>query len=294
VDWGFDLNHSEFVGAYDSRQYNVCTQGPITPNPTYSYHGAGSVGLIAARQNQEGIQGVAYGSKVLPIEASCTNDDFDSCDECWKIDNPWATGIAQAMSWFHRGPAVLLVEAETCCGGNIEGSLAVHAAIRQAVNAGIVVVVPAGNGNQDAACSDAGTTITTTGSILVGATSTATSNELTTESNYGSAIVVSAPGESDLTCGVGRYAKPCSAADPTRTYTRDYGGTSGASAVVAGVVALMLEKDPSLTPAQIVTKLKNTGTTIGGSKVGGVFLNAAGAIAAVDPGCRQGQQGLPH
>lgn len=41
-----------------------------------------------------------------------------------------------------------------------------------------------------------------------------------------------------------------------------FSGTSAASPQVAGVVALMLEKDPTLTPADVKTILKNTATDV--------------------------------
>jgi subtilisin family serine protease len=286
VDWGFAATHDELSHAYDAtRIANVCDGTHQIVENAYTYHGAGSVGLIAAFENGQGIQGVAMQTSIWPIEASCVSDDFDSCDECWEVGNPWATGIAQVMTWSAAGqPRVILLEVETCCGGNYEGSIAVNAAVRSAIAAGIVVVIPAGNGNHDAGCDDQGGTIQDTGAIVVGATSPAAGNPLTVESNWGTRIVVSAPGEHLLTCGKGQSGVACNTgAVPSKAYTVDYGGTSGAAAIVAGVVALMLQKDPTLTPAQVRAKLTATGTPIGGTKSGGVFLDAGAAVAAASP-----------
>ena len=179
---------------------------------------------------------------------------------------------------------VLLLEAQTCCEGNYEGSVATRAAIRRAVASGIVVIVPAGNGARNAGCDDQAQPIEPTGAIVVGATD----GDGKLIGNYGDRISISAPGipNSDLTCGEG-YDKTfrCDGGtDPKEAYTARYGGTSGASAKVAGVVALMLQKDPTLKPEQVLAKLKAAGRPVGtAERPGGMSLNAFESVKAADP-----------
>jgi serine protease AprX len=63
-------------------------------------------------------------------------------------------------------------------------------------------------------------------------------------------------------------------------------GTSMAAPVVTGVVALMLERSPALTPAQVKARLKGTAKTLPyGSAVttGSGMVSAVAAVAATDP-----------
>jgi CheY-like chemotaxis protein/ribosomal protein L35AE/L33A len=64
------------------------------------------------------------------------------------------------------------------------------------------------------------------------------------------------------------------------------GGTSQASPTAAGVAALMLEANPSLTPTEIKSALQNTGVSITDTRNSLVFprINALAAVNAIHPG----------
>lgn len=64
-------------------------------------------------------------------------------------------------------------------------------------------------------------------------------------------------------------------------------GTSMAAPVVTGVVALMVERNPTLSPAQIKKRLKATATSLGFGTAfdrGAGLVNAYTAVASIDPG----------
>jgi serine protease AprX len=72
--------------------------------------------------------------------------------------------------------------------------------------------------------------------------------------------------------------------------TADYyrlSGTSMAAPIVAGVVALMVERNPSLSPSQIKKRLKSTATALMFGTAfdrGAGLVNAYKAVSSVDPG----------
>ena len=74
----------------------------------------------------------------------------------------------------------------------------------------------------------------------------------------------------------------------TGALTADYyrlSGTSMAAPVVAGVIALMIERNPALSPAQIKKRLKSTATSLGfGTSFdrGAGLVNAYAAAASID------------
>ncbi len=105
------------------------------------------------------------------------------------------------------------------------------------------------------ACSDAATSVQT----------------ITCFTNSNATMDIVAPGARITSSGMG---------GGTSTYT----GTSQASPTAAGIAALMLEANPSLTPAQIESYLESTGTTVTDPKNGLNFplIDALAAVTAVN------------
>src|SRR5262249_43392664 len=198
--------------------------------------------------------------------------------------NAWANAIDWVRTTDSQGRRkVIMLENQTYALGNYEMVPSVNKAIRDAIASGIVVCVAAGNGNRDVGIDDIGNPIPPTGSILIGATRyDSQENRRTSISNYGTRVVVSAPGdeEYDLTC--------CS--DGNDCYTDFFGGTSGAVPKVAGAVALMLQQNPQLSHSEVAEILNRTGSAVITDPLTpvGTFLNVE---AAVKEAIRRGGRG---
>ena len=274
VDGGFYLDHQDLAANVESSHTFNAVDGSKDVAVGPQDHGTAVLGLAAAASNGLGIAGIAFSAKLWPVQYNSGNGTpLKGMPLVNAID--WVTGEDS-----DGRRVVINVEAQTQPKlGNIEQIPAVAEAIRQAIDKGFVVCVAAGNGDVDAGLSDDGITrISATGSILVGATAyDQTTNPRATaqggqSSNWGSRIVVSAPGDFsyDVTCG-----------DGSRTdYIDTFGGTSGAVAKVAGAVSLMLEANPALTHNQVKSILIQTGSALNTDKPIGVFLNAGAAVDA--------------
>jgi subtilisin family serine protease len=268
IDWGFRTTHQEFRLAVE-RTYNAFDGGNGVTNGAHAAHGTAVVGIVGARANNDGICGYAPESALWVIQG-------DSSPNPRVFEEPWA----EAIDYVRRTDAggrrkVIIVEVQTSpLGGNYEQVPSVHRAIRAAIADGCVVCVAAGNGNRPADRTDGDEPFDPTGSILVGATAyDERLNKRAWFSNYGSRVVVSAPGDPlhDVTCG--------QAAD--NAYRNSFGGTSGATPKVAGTVALMLSVNPQLSHDDIREVLAGTGAPVteDPGKPIGVFLNAEAAVA---------------
>jgi subtilisin family serine protease len=220
----------------------------------------------SGRRNGAGILGVAYDAEVWPIQATC---------EVPEPGDPWV----KAIEWFRGADAhgrrkVLLFEVEAERGSSIEDDSAnLRSAIRSAVREGVIVVVPAGNGGTGTGLDQSGRATEETGSILVGATTYGTRRRAPF-SNYGARVVVSAPGDMDHDLTISD--------ERDDAYVRGFGGTSGAAAKVAGVVAMMLSGNTRLTPGEVRNILASVGRVVeseGGKPVGRA-LDAYAAVKA--------------
>ena len=237
IDWGFDDSHPDYSN-FIRLQRNVKYHNDRIGNGNAIHHGTGSLGLAGARLNSEGMVGFAPDAELWAIQAG-EDDEFDP--EYWKR----AIDFVREEDSPH--PKVIILEVQTAFRGNIESNPVINLAIHDAVEAGIVVCVPAGNGRGNAGEDEEGNPIQETGSVVVGATDV---------DNYvvgktGDRITVYAPGdpEHDLTC-----------TSLPRGYTKYFGGTSGAVAKVGGAVALLLEAHASLTPPDVKEILRTSRT----------------------------------
>lgn len=269
LDWGFYTGHQEFEDHLE-RTYNSITGGTYVNSNMGGtiYHGTAVLALLGAASNGRGMSGFAYGADLWAIQA----DDGQGHSPPFRS---WLAAIDYVrLADSDNRPKVICLECETGDYGNIESDPAINQAIRDAIAAGVVVCVPAGNGNRDAGLDRCGDPITPTDSILVGATifdADPAINRKCASSNWGPRIVVSAPGDPDNDITAGPDA---------RDHYLHFGATSGATPKVAGTVALMLEANPQLTHAEIREILHSTGTPItdAGPTPIGTFLNTREAI----------------
>ena len=153
------------------------------------------------------------------------------------------------------------------------------AAVADALKQGIVVVAAAGNiteGVQEASYPAA-----FPGVIAVG--SSTPSDDADPTSRPGDYIAVAAPG-SDITALLPSPVRD-SAGQANQAYQAGLDGTSYAAPIVSGVVALMLQLDPSLTPGQVLERLKATAdpppSAVPDDRLGMGIINPMRAMAGV-------------
>jgi hypothetical protein len=239
--WSFRSGHGECVGFVDVEE------GWYLAHPDLAYlgikepifgvnsltdwhHGTAAVGVVAgeAQNNHSGL---------------ATHLRFVGLSSVWrtseKLDVPKA--IRAGAAALRPGDVLLVEEAYY---GPIELDPQVLAAIEDAVKAGIVVVEPAGNGGMSLAPSNSG-------AILVGAVQSSDAgarHEVLDDSNYGTGVDCYAWGEGINAPGsivLALADAPEELADMVETDARAdayYGcfpNTSAASAIIAGVVALI-------------------------------------------------------
>ena len=267
IDFGFRTTHQEIAAGIELTFNAVDGTADVTAGLDTA-HGTAVLGLAGARADGAGMAGYAPASTLWAIQANTSRNPP-------VFEEPWA----EAIHFVRRTDSgtrrkVIILEVQTEFLGNYEQVMSVHSAIRAAIADGCVVCVAAGNGNKPADLTDAGDPFDPTGSILIGATAfDAERNKRAARSNFGSRIVVSAPGSAnhDVTCS----------GKTDNAYRNEFGGTSGAAAKVAGTVALMLSVNPNLSHHDVREILAGTGlpVTEDPGKPIGVFLNAEAAVA---------------
>ncbi len=245
-----------------------------------SWHGTHVAGTIAAvSNNASGVAGVAFNAKVLPVRV---------LGRCGGYMSDIAAGIVWAsggtVSGLPANPNAARVINMSLGGGGPCDTTSQNA-IDLARSRGTVVVVSAGNSSDDAANYSPASCA---GVITVAAVNRRGGKAY--YSNYGAKVTVAAPGGEMLLSDADGVLSTMNAGATTPggdTYTY-YQGTSMAAPHVAGVVALMLSKNPSLTPDDVAAKLKLTARPFPSTcaQCGAGIVNASAAVDAamgIDP-----------
>lgn len=255
------------------------------PARNSSWHGTHVAGTIAAlTNNASGVAGAAYGAKVVPIRAlgKCGGYTSDIADGI-----TWASGGAVGTLPANPNPARVI---NLSLGGGGACDATTQTAINGARGRGSVIVVAAGNSNANAAnfspasCS---------GVVTVAAVNR--SGGKAYYSNFGTVVDVAAPGgdvRSAATNGVLSTLNTGTTTPGSDSYAW-YQGTSMAAPHVAAAAALVIARNPALTPDQVENILKTTvrpfPTTC--SQCGTGIVNAAAAVAAATGGGGGGGSG---
>ncbi|MEQ1808667.1 MAG: S8 family serine peptidase [Terricaulis sp.] len=262
IDDGFDLKHPDFSAAgkvVHPWDFSRRTNDPAPGDG--DWHGTACSGVAVAAAGGGGVVGAAPGCTLMPVR--------------------WGPSLSdgQIEAWFEyvntKGAAVV-----SCSWGAANPYFPLSTRARDAITKcategrsgkGCVIVFAAGNDNRnvnDPASHTIDGFATHPNVIAVAAS---TSRDLRSNySNFGNEIALCAPssgagGWGILTSDVTGYNSSTGAilgyADGDYTY--DFGGTSSACPLVAGIAALVLSVDPTLTSAEVKTLLQRTCRKIG-------------------------------
>ena len=223
IDTGVDVLHEDLQDTLvDTEKYYLTVGGNAIPKDyDIGEHGTHVSGIIAASNNNFGVTGVASGSNNDLVDLMVVGSSPDG-------EYLYTADIIDAINFAKDSGAKVMN-----MSFGVEGrDRAMEAAIRDAYNSGIVMVAAAGNDGTNAFSSP------TDFKEVISVNASNKYDNATYWSDYGTYKDITAPGNNILST------------IPGDDY--DYmSGTSMASPVVAGVVALMLDANPDLTPAQI-------------------------------------------
>lgn len=243
LDTGIDGSHPDLAGKLVSG-WNFYDNNSNTSD----VHGHGTAvggAAVALTNNSIGVAAVAPDAFLMPV----------------RIADPTAnaTGsmIAQGLSWAADNGA----DVANISYAGVPGNSTIQAAAQYMKSKGGVVVVAAGNNGIEESVAPH--------SSMVAVSATDASDVKTSWSSYGSYVDVAAPGVTIYSTGKGGVYGT-------------YAGTSLASPVVAGVVALIKAANPSLPPDDVERVLFSSATDLGAAGFDKLYgngrVNAAAAV----------------
>ncbi|HLL01490.1 MAG TPA: S8 family serine peptidase [Myxococcaceae bacterium] len=221
VDTGVKLTHQEFAGRMGNG-FDAVTSGGSAND--CNGHGTHVAGTVAGTTYGVAKKATVHAVRVLDCNGSGTN-----------------AGVIAGVDWVknnHVKPAV----ANMSLGGGASQTL--DDAVTNAIAAGVVFAVAAGNDNGDACTKSPARA---PAAITVG--STTNTDARSSFSNYGTCLDIWAPG-SNIT----------SAWHTSDTATNTISGTSMASPHIAGGAVLYMQSNPTATPAQVRDALLTNAT----------------------------------
>lgn len=197
----------------------------------------------------------------------------DVCDACAIVpvralgDSGLGTTdlAAQAVRWA-AGDGVRVINLSLTARGADD---ALTSAIENAVAAGVVVVVAAGNSGSTDPTAEGYPGAAAADALTIAAVDP--SSQLYSWSNHGSWVQLAAPGSLPVLTTVGKTVNAV--------------GTSSSAAYVSGLAGMLLACNPSLVPAQVRSILLQTAAPIAGLTGGAVDPQAALAAATPAGGC---------
>lgn len=286
IDSGMDVDHQEFQGNLWTNPEDgthgwdiVDDRAPGNRRTPIGVHGTSVGGLVAARDDGQGVTGVAPNVQLMDLRVFPTFQVGGRAIASGAASEDVVTAINFATE--HGADVINLSLGSLCSVEQIPprfsqfrddfkaGIEAEREAIQNAVSQGVTVVAAAGN---NGTCVEYPAQFPEV--IAVGATTKA--DDIAGYSGRGPEVWVSAPGGSlsfeefvkQLELGFGQLVPKLDTL-LVSPYLRDnygwFNGTSAATPIVSGVVALMTSVDGDLTPQQIRDVLAATAQDMGES-----------------------------
>ncbi len=265
IDTGFGLNHEDLSGRWADGGYDFYNNddnpnaGSTNPNGDAVTHGTMVAGLVGATgDNGVGAASVNWKTKILPLQV-LSDDGYG-----------WTDDVAAAVNYAtNQGANVINMSL-----GSEASDPVLKSAIDNAVEAGVTVVASAGNcgstNYQYQGCSYQGQLsypAKYSNVIAVGATDS--NNNRASFSSYGPEVDIVAPGSGAI------RSTMWLSSNQTSAYNSILSGTSFSSPIVAGIAALHIGENPSISPEQLKNNLTSSAQKVSGMQ-GNFFTNAYG------------------
>ncbi len=258
LDTGIDIDNIEFSGRISNNSSNI-TEGAAVNVDDKEGHGTAVAGIIGAAKNDSGIHGVAPSSillvKKLNIGAALTLLNVD-------------VGINSAVS---NGAKVINMSFGT--DAPALPSASEQAAMQNAVDQGVILVVATGNSSLSQVLNFARLAdCTGGGGICNGFNARGRMIAVNAvDSNNNETAFGNRCGDTSTACMVapGQNINSTSIGGGTSVVT----GTSFSAPHVTGAVAVLLQKFPTITPSDAVNLLLSTATDLGSTGIDNVFGN---------------------
>ncbi|MBL41413.1 MAG: hypothetical protein CMM49_02000 [Rhodospirillaceae bacterium] len=267
LDTGIDLDNPEFSGRISSKSTNI-TEGAAISVDDLNGHGTAVAGIIGAAKNDSGIHGVAPNATLL-VNKLNNAGSINILNVASGINSAVSNGAKIINMSFGADPPALPSSTEIN-------------AMQNAVNSGVILVVASGNSSLDQVL-DMGRLSNCSG---------ATGGKCNGFNANGQMIVVNAVTSNNTATTFGNQcgdtASACMVAPGEGVGFTLIGGGSGtgsgtsfAAPHVAGALAVILQKFPTLSPSDAVSLLFSSATDLGVSGIDNVFgrgllnLNAA-------------------
>ena len=211
----------------------------------YDAHGTFVGGLIAG-QAPDGALGIAPGARVIPIRVLDAGDDLATSED-GLVRDVTPAAVAAAIRWAVDNPGIRVINLSL---NFPEPHPSVAAEIKRAIDAGIVVVASVGNRPEDDTYRQGEDTVQFPATVdgVLGVTALDQDDTLNPDQVLtGPDVDVSAPVVGAMTVNVG--GTTCVLQQPR---------TSWAAAEVSGLAALVIDRFPDLSPAEVITRIEAT------------------------------------
>ena len=259
VDIGVDWHHPDLSGnilktpggkliGYDFGGLNGTPDNDPSEDSTV-YHGTHVAGIASAVTNNKiGIASIGNTCKLIPIKAS--RFDQRAPDVNGVLGDPYIVYGDEAI----KLAADLGAKVINCSWGGYSYSSLDQETINYAVSKGALVVASQGNDGK----TDPFYPADYDGVLSVGWLQT-TSDQILTESNYGTKVKVYAPGTYILSTW------PTKAGPAFNGYNGNLSGSSMSAPLVSGLAGLVFSKFPNYTPLQVSEQIRVTADNIDSS-----------------------------
>jgi subtilisin family serine protease len=249
---GYDMGHAEMAGKYISPYNAVDDNNDPSASHSEENHGTPCAGIIGAlTNNATGVASVGYNTRVVPIKMGFnygSGGTFQTSDLV----------LIRSCEHVMTSPLAIVAVSNSYSMGswaNIQSIRTAFSNMRTDSRGGLGSVVLASTGNDNALNAVA---YPFHFAHVVGVGSSDQYDEKSSFSNYGDSTDLAAPGSDIWTIdrtGLQGYSL---------TNYVDFGGTSAACPVAAGIVGLIASVNPGFTEAQLRNKLYNSCEKVGG------------------------------